>query len=180
MRKLVVQMQCTMDGYVGAPDGDVMWAFPDFSSDFVDWVVDRIGQAGAHLMGSVTYHEMASHWPISDEPYAPPMNNIPKIVFSNSLEKADWAKTTIVAGDAVEQTRRLKQEPGKELLVHGGAGIVRTLTRAGLVDEYRLFYHPVALGAGRSIFDLAEPVRFKPTELTRFESGLFVAVFQRQ
>lgn len=180
MRKLVVQMQCTLDGYVGGPNGEVEWAFPDFSPDFVAWTVDRISQAGAHLMGRVTYQEMANHWPTSDEPYAPPMNNIPKIMFSNTLKTADWQTTTIVSGDPVEQAKRLKQEPGKELLVHGGTQIVRALTRAGLVDEYRLFYHPVALGAGRSIFDVAEPVRYIPGELTRFDSGLFVTVFRKQ
>jgi dihydrofolate reductase len=148
MRKLIVQMQISIDGFVCGPKGELDWIFPDVDEGYTKWTVDKVWQAGAHLMGSVTYGDMASYWPTSTEPVALPMNQIPKIVFSNSLREARWAETRIVAGDLRAGISRLKEEPGKELLAHGGARFVRALVSAGLVDEYRFVEHPVALGKG--------------------------------
>src|SRR5262245_20619705 len=176
MRKLIVMMQVSLDGFVGRPDGELDWIFPDFSGDAVAWLVDSIGQAGAHVMGRHTYVGMAAHWPSSTEPYAPAMNNIPKVVFSRTLTTAAWNKTEIRSADLATEIGRLKSEPGKDLLAHGGSGFVRSLTRAGLVDEYRLLIHPVALGEGLKLFDTAEPIRLKHVSTTTFESGLIAAV----
>ena len=178
MRKLILQMQVSLDGFVGRRDGDVEWAFPDFSDDAVAWIVDHISDVGAHLMGRSLYHDMAAHWPTSTEPYAQPMNDIPKIVFSSTLKKADWNKTEIVSGDVGTEVKRLKAEPGKDLLVHGGARLVQSLTRAGLVDEYRLLIHPVVLGEGLRLFGLEQPTRLKHVETTTFTSGLIAAVYR--
>jgi dihydrofolate reductase len=177
MRKLVIQMQVTLDGFVGAPDGDVNWAFPDFSDDAVQWIVDHISEVDAHLMGRSLYHDMAGHWPTSTEPYAPAMNDIPKIVFSSTLKTADWKGTTILSGDLATEVGKLKDQAGKELLVHGGARLAQSLTRAGLVDEYRLLIHPVVLGEGLRLFDFGQPTRLKPVSTTTFTSGLVAAVF---
>jgi dihydrofolate reductase len=177
MRKLVMQMQVTLDGFVGAPDGDVTWAFPDFSDDAVQWIVDHIKDVDAHLMGRSLYHDMAGHWPTSTEPYAPAMNDIPKIVFSSTLKTAEWKGTTIVSGDLVTEVTKLKGQPGKELLVHGGARLAQSLSKAGLVDEYRLLIHPVVLGEGLRLFGFDQPTRLKPVSATTFTSGLIAAVF---
>ena len=131
MRKLVIQMQVTLDGFVGAPDGDVTWAFPDFSDDAVQWIVDHISDVGAHLMGRSLYHDMAGHWPTSTEPYAPPMNDIPKIVFSSTLKTADWKETTIVSGDLVTEVKKLKEPAGK------GAARPRRRASCAIVVEGR-------------------------------------------
>lgn len=93
-------------------------------------------------MGSVTYYDMAAHWPNSDESYAVPMNQIPKIVFSKSLKKAHWGETRIVAGGLSTEIKRLKQEPGRGLLAHGGVRFAQSLIRTGLIDVYRLIVHP--------------------------------------
>jgi dihydrofolate reductase len=114
-------------------------------------------------MGSVTYRDMAAHWPSSTESYAAPMNQIPKIVFSGSLKNADWRDTRIVSGDLAKEIAKLKQEPGRDLLAHGGVRFAQSLVRTRAVDEYRLVIHPVVLGRGKRIFaDLAAPMRFKP------------------
>ena len=90
-------------------------------------------------MGRVTYEQMASAWPTSSDDYAGPMNEIPKVVFSNSLTSADWGETTIAAGDLAEAVTRLKQERSDGyLLAHGGARFARSLVETGLIDEYRL------------------------------------------
>jgi dihydrofolate reductase len=98
---------------------------------------------------------MAAHWPGASGPFATPMSEIPKVVFSDSLASADWGETTIVAGDLAEAVARLKQE--RYLLAHGGARFARSLVQTGLIDEYRLLIHPVVLGAGERIFSLRSP-----------------------
>jgi dihydrofolate reductase len=189
MAKLILQMQCSLDGFVCGPHGELAWAFPDMDAEYRGWIVERLWRASAHLMGAVTYRDMAAHWPTSREAYAEPMNRIPKIVFSSSIQLAEWERTEIIAGDLAEHDRpfgklqaggdfaehiaRLKREREGELLAHGGVRFARSLIRSQLVDEYRLMVHPIALGRGRSIFaDLAEPVRLAPIAQTVFQSGL--------
>ena len=107
-----------------------------------------MSNAGAHLIGATTYAAWAAHWPNTPGPFARPMNEIPKIVFSNSLTSADWDKTTIAAGDLTETVTRLKRErSGGYLLAHGGARFARSLAETGLIDEYRLAVHRVRASA---------------------------------
>ena len=172
-------MQCTLDGFVSDANGDLKWIFPDFDRYWENWAVDALWQAGAHLMGRATYHGMAAHWPTSREPYAPPMNEISKIVFSRTLKRADWCDTKILDGDLAMEVARLKREPGRDLLAHGGVTFARSLVKTGLVDEYRLVVHPIALGRGASLFsELAAPIRLKLVKSVPFKTGLAVNVFQ--
>ena len=108
-----------------------------------------MSNADAHLVGAATYAGWAGYWPAASGPFAKPMNEIPKVVFSDSLASAGWGETTIAAGDLAEAVTRLKQErSGGYLLAHGGARLARSLVETGLIDEYRLMIHPVVLGAG--------------------------------
>jgi hypothetical protein len=102
-------------------------------------------------MGATTYAVMAAHWPSASGPFAKPMNEIPKVVFPDSLASADWGETTIAAGDLAAAVTRLKRErSGGYLLAHGGARFARSLVEAGLIDEYRLLQRrsrrPVLVG----------------------------------
>jgi dihydrofolate reductase len=100
--------------------------------------VETVSNAGAHLMGATTYAVMAAHWPGASGPFAKPMNQIPKGVFSDSLASADWGETTIATGDLAEAITWLKQERSDGyLLAHGGARFARSLVETGLIDEYR-------------------------------------------
>ena len=172
MRLLILQMQMTLDGFIGGPNGEVDWAFPGFSDEYAAWGTAELWNASIHLMGRVTYGEMAAHWPTSTEPYAAPMNEIPKLVFSRTLKRADWPETRIVAIDPGPEVARLKRDNGKPLLVHGGAQIARALIRSGQIDVYRLIVHPVVLGKGRSLFDeIDAPFRLRLTELRKFDTG---------
>jgi dihydrofolate reductase len=109
---------------------------------FKRWILDSVWAAGAHLMGRVTYEEMAAFWPTSTSEYAAPMNVIPKVVFSRTLQHADWPETRIARGDLAEEIARLKREPGNDLIAYGGATLDQALSRLGLVDEYRLMIQP--------------------------------------
>jgi dihydrofolate reductase len=105
------------------------------------------------------------------------MNEIPKIVFSNSLVSAGWPETTIVAGDVAEAVMRLKQErSGGYLLAQGGTRFAQSLVATGLIDEYRLVVHPVVLGAGERLFD--KPLTIKPIHTTAFSRGAVAHVFE--
>jgi dihydrofolate reductase len=178
MRRLILQMQMTLDGFIGGPNGEVDWAFPGFNDEYAAWGAAELWNASVHLMGRVTYDEMAAHWPTSTEPYAAPMNEIPKIVFSRALKRADWPETRIVATDPCTEITRLKRDDGKPLLAHGGAQIARTLIRSGQIDIYRLIVHPVVLGNGRSLFDEIEaPFRLRLTDLRKFGTGVVAKTF---
>jgi len=179
MRKLILQMQYSLDGFVSGPNGELDWIFPDLDAEYAAWGVERLWRAGAHLMGGVTYRDMAAHWPSSTEPYAAPMNQIPKIVFSGSLKNADWRDTRIVSGDLAKEIARLKQEPGRDLLAHGGVRFAQSLVRTRSIDEYWLVIHPIALGRGMRIFsDLAAPMRFKLVSQAKFKTGLIAMEMQ--
>jgi dihydrofolate reductase len=154
MSKLVLKMSTSFDGFATSTDGTHEWMFPTFSDDAGDWTIACMEETAAHLMGSTTYHAMAGHWPESDSRFAPYMNQLPKIVFSNSLTSADWDKTRIVSGDLAEGIVALKAEYGPQgiLMAHGGPTFAKSLVATGLVDEYRILVHPVVIGEGRSLF----------------------------
>ncbi len=178
-RRLVLQMGVSLDGIVAVGRGDgsvpVMegeWGLPPEDPELTRLKLAWVREAGAHLMGRVTYEAMAAHWPSSTHAYAAPMNDIPKIVFSNTLDRADWGHTQIVRGDFAQEIARLKREPGKDLLAHGGATFVQSLARNDLIDEYRLITHPVAVGNGFPLFkDLQTPLRMALVDARTFDSA---------
>src|SRR5262245_17093515 len=165
MASLVLKMSVSLDGYVAPSDGSTDWIAAGSSDDALSWTVETVSNAGAHLMGAATYAVMADYWPSDSGPFAKPMNEIPKVVFSNSLASADWDETTIAAGDLAEAITRLKQERSDGyLLAHGGARFARSLVETGLIDEYRLLIHPTVLGAGERIF--LAPLSIEPMSTT--------------
>jgi dihydrofolate reductase len=136
-------------------------------------------QAGTHIMGRATYQDMAGFWPTSSHPSAAPMNDIPKVVFSRTLQSADdWPKTRIARGDTAEEIARLKAEPGGEILAHDGTQFVHSLIRLGLVDQYRLWVLPAAAGKGAPLFPgLDHPLKLRLVKSTAFPSGILELVY---
>ncbi len=178
VRSLILKMHASVDGYVCTPTGDVEWIFPDFDDELQKWEVERLWQAGCHIMGRALYEEMAPYWPNSKEPYAPPMNEIPKVVFSKTLKTAGWGKTEIVAGDLAVEVARLKRHSGKDILAHGGASFAQSLAKLNLVDEYRLLVHPIVLGSGKSCF--ASRVGLRLVSSHKFPSGVVALTYSRR
>lgn len=179
MRNVIVMMSVSVDGFVapvkGAPDHRSEPEDPVLKQTKLDWLRD----AGTHAMGRVTYEEMASHWPQSADAYAAPMNDLPKVVFSSTLENADWNDSQVARGDLAEEISALRQEPGGEIIAWGGASFVQALSRAGLVDEYRLVINPVALGAGLPLFkDLAAPMRLQLIHSTSYATGAVLHIYR--
>jgi dihydrofolate reductase len=179
MASLVLKMSVSLDGYVAPADGSGGWIAAGGSDDAVRWNVETVSGAGAHLMGATTYAGMAAHWPSDPGPFAKPMNEIPKVVFSGSLTSADWGETQIATGNLADAITRLKQErSGGYLLAHGGARFARSLVGTGLIDEYRLLIHPAILGAGERLFPA--PLAIKPVSTTVFSGGAVAHVFTAQ
>lgn len=178
MRKVVLKIHVSLDGYIRGADGDVMdWVFRTYDNELKAWEVDLLWQAGTHIMGRNLYQEMAAHWPTSTEDFAPPMNEIPKVVFSKTLKQANWRKTHVVSGDLAEELDRLKQEPGQDILVHGGANFVQSLSKLNLIDEYRLIVHPVVLGSGLPLFAEGMDLDFLASKT--FPAGAIALIYGR-
>jgi dihydrofolate reductase len=179
MRLVVLQMGVTLDGFVHGAQGYEDWDLPPEEAAVVAWKACSLREAGTHIMGRVTYEEMAQVWPNETGVYADVMNEIPKVVFSTTLTRADWAETRIASGDLVEDISRLKREPGGVILAHGGATFLHALIREGLIDEYRLVIHPVAIGHGTGLFgSLAAPLRLDLVEAQTFPSGTAINVYR--
>jgi dihydrofolate reductase len=173
---LVLKMSVSLDGFVAPIDGSTDWIAAGGSEDGFSWTVETVSNAGAHLIGAATYTAWAGYWPTASGPFAKSMNEIPKVVFSNSLTSADWGETTIAAGDLAEAITRFKQERSDGyLLAHGGVRFARSLVETGLIDEYRLVIHPVVLGAGERLF--LAPLTIEPVSTTVFSGGAVAHVF---
>lgn len=169
MRRVVLMMSVSVDGYVAGPYGHA-GGIPE-PDDLKRWKLDRIGRAGTHIMGRVTYAEMAGYWPTSTDEYAAPMNEIPKVVFSKTLEETAWAGSSIARGDLADEIATLRRRPGGEIIAWGGANFAQSLSRAGLVDEYILVIQPVAFGSGLPLFaDLPDALRLDLIEAKTFDS----------
>ena len=176
MASLVLKMSISLDGYVASVDGSADWKAAGRSNDSTSWVVETVSNARAHLVGAATYAEWAGYWPGASGPFAQAMNEIPKVVFSNSLASADWGETEIAAGDLAEAITRIKRErPDGYLLAQGGARFARSLVQTGLIDEYRLVVHPVVLGAGERLFSTPHTIESMST--TAFSGGAVAHVF---
>ena len=176
MASLVLKMSVSLDGYVAPADGSTSWEAAGRSPEGAAWTLETVGNAAAHLMGSATYARWAGFWPTAPGPFAKPMNDIPKVVFSNSLNSVDWAGTTIASGSLTDEVTRLKEQRSDGyLLAQGGARFARSLVDTGLIDEYRLVVHPVVLGGGERLF--TAPLTIEPSSTTAFSSGTVAHVF---
>jgi dihydrofolate reductase len=156
MRKLIYSMGVSLDGFIAGPDGEIDWSAPD--EELHRFHNQQVRELGAHLCGRRLYEVMA-YWETADEnPSAPEhelefariWNELPKIVFSKTLEKVE-GNARLVSNGVVEEVTKLKEQPGKDLAV-GGAGLASTLIEGDLVDDFRLFISPVLLGGGTPYF----------------------------
>ena len=193
MRPLILKMSISLDGFVGGPNGETDWMHRSRDDGARGWVEDTLRQAGLHAMGRRTYDDMADYWPTSIHPLAAAMNEVPKVVFtrrrsldldagrttSHAASSESWAKAEVVNGDLTAEMTRLKQQPGKDILAHGGAAFAQSLAASGLVDEYRLVVHPVVLGAGLPLFaQLPNPLDLELRGITLFRSGIAAHVYR--
>jgi dihydrofolate reductase len=181
VRDLILKMAVSIDGFVSDLDGGNKWMF-GADQEAKAWAVETIWNASLHIMGSRSFHAMAAYWPTSTDVFAPPMNQIPKAVFSRqksailrnvntkaALDEvrahagtgrstepqpgaASWAQAYVASGDLAEEIAKLKAQEGKPIIAHGGVSFARSLVAQGLVDQFALWVSPVALGKGLPLF----------------------------
>lgn len=165
MRKLVLFAHMSLDGFAGDKNGGL--GFLSYNEELQQYAEELIKTVGAPVYGRNTYHLMAGYWPsVLNNPdeeshslaHARWVQEIPKIVFSTTLPSADWNNTTLIKDNIVEEVNKLKQQPGKDLVIFGSPGLARSFMHLGLIDEYKLTLHPVLLGEGISLFDASTPM----------------------
>lgn len=161
MRRIIVMMSVSLDGFIEGPDRELDWQLVD--DELHSHFNEQLKTMGAFLDGRVTYELMAGFWPTADSDpastapmveFAQIWRDLPKIVFSTTLEQADW-NTTIKRDVDPEEILALKAQPGGDLVV-GGADLAAAFRRHGLIDEYRLYIHPVVIGRGKPLFQTSD------------------------
>lgn len=159
MRKVVLFMHVSLDGFAAGPKGEL--DFLTYDEELVQYAADLVKTVGSPVYGRTTYQLMESYWPtVLTKPDAPKhaqehaqwVENIPKIVFSRTLNEVTWNNTRLIKDNVSDEVRKLKQEPGKDLAIFGSPGLATTFMKEGLIDEYKLTVHPVILGNGLSVF----------------------------
>jgi dihydrofolate reductase len=189
--RLTLTMFVTLDGVVQAPGGPEEdpsgafehggWLVPYADDDMAQAMAGFFAEADAFLLGRRTYEIFAAWWPkVTDpnDPIAGPLNNLPKYVASRTLEEVSWEGSELLKGDVATEVAELKGRPGRELQVHGSAGLAQTLMQHDLVDEYRLLTYPVVLGTGKRLFaDGAKPVALSHVDHKATSTGVSIDVY---
>jgi len=182
MRKVLFQMLISLDGYFEGPDSEIDWHNVD--SEFNDYAVDNLNNADMLLFGRVTYELMAGYWPTelatTDDPVvAGKMNSLPKVVFSKTLSSAEWNNTTLVKENYEEEVLKLKQQPGRNLVIFGSSDLAVTFMEHDLIDEFQIFVNPVILGKGKPLFNgIKHRYKLKLLSTRTFGSGNVLLCYQ--
>jgi dihydrofolate reductase len=195
MRKIILSIMVSADGFIARADGNIDWFLTDAS--FEEEMLTLLGGVDAMLFGRKSYELLADFWPTAGSPSSPDapggftsreraiefarlMNTIPKIVFSRTLKQLRWGPGELVQHDVPGAIARLTAAPGRDLVLFAGAGLAQTFMQLDRIDEYRLMVHPVMLGTGIALFDGALPER----QLTlrgaqTFSSGVVLLRYDR-
>ncbi len=185
MRKLKLQVQMSIDGFIAGPNGETDWMVGNWDGELKKYVynltrpVDCI-VIGRNLAGNFIDSWQDRHRENSEDVFARKMVDTPKLVFSRTLNTITWKNTKLVKGDLYEEILRMKKKNGKDIIAYGGVIFLSSLIKTGLVDEYNLFINPVVLGDGKSIFRDSEFARFNLVYSTSFDCGITALCYTRE
>jgi dihydrofolate reductase len=189
MRELILQMMVSVDGMTEGPDQDLDWAYVD-DPDLDDSLAQLLDSVDAQIFGRVSYQMIGQYWPDAennpltpgDKMLAPKVNGVPKIVVSHRDCQLTWQPATRIGSDLAAEVRALKEQPGRPLVVFGGATTALEFIRLDLVDEYRLLVFPVILGRGTRLFaEDGERRDLQLIETTTFPtSGVMLQRYRRR
>ncbi len=180
MRKLWVKAWLTLDGVFDATTMGHWWQNTN-NPERMRYITEQYAQGDVYLLGRVTYEMLWPGWSqetTGDGP-GPHLNRMQKYVVSTSLQEAPWKKSTIISENVVEEIRRLKEQPGKDIIIDGSATLVHSLMGTGLIDEYRFVVEPFVMGRGRRFFaDGTPPTKLNLVESRTLGSGSLALVYQ--
>jgi dihydrofolate reductase len=188
MRKLAVNTFMSLDGVMqapGGPDEDPTGGFTLGGwgvNYFDDEMMERVAESGPYelLLGRGTYEIFAAHWPYDEGPIADQLNGTRKHVASTTLDQVDWNNSTLITGDVAEYVAALKREDGAEIQVHGSPGLIQTLLKHDLIDEFRLWIFPVVIGTGKRFFgDGTIPAGLRLVDSKVTKTGVTVNTYER-
>ena len=185
MRKLIVFNHISIDGYFTGENGDFKWAHTgNDDPEYAAFVAGNASGEGQLLFGRVTYDLMAGYWPTAmadqhDPVVAKGMNNMQKVVFSRTMEKALWNNTKLIKTDIVSAIRKMKNESGPAMVIMGSGSIISQLASQQIIDEYQIIVNPVALGKGRTMFDdMNKMLSLKLMSSRTFQNGKVFLCFE--
>jgi dihydrofolate reductase len=179
LRRVIVSNVASLDGFFETPDKKLDWVVTD--TEFFDYAKAMLRAADTLLFGRATYQHMANYWPTAPaDEIADKMNNLPKIVFSRTLQKVEWNNSRLAEKNPEEEVSKLKKQAGMDMVVLGSATVASSLLQAGLVDEYRVILQPVLMGKGNSLFkDITERMQLKLISTRAFGSGVVLLSYER-
>jgi dihydrofolate reductase len=185
MRKLKLQVQISVDGFIAGPNGEMNWMTWTMDEDFTSYVNELTDSSDTILLGRKLAEGFIPYWssvaanPQDPQyPFGKKMSDLPKVVFSKTVKDADWANTEVANGDLVSEVNKLKNAKGKDIIVYGGAGFVSSLIKEGLIDELHLFVNPTALGHGLPIFkEVESALKLKLVKALPLNSGIVILCY---
>jgi dihydrofolate reductase len=187
MRKLILSMQVSLDGFIEGPNGDSSWLIKDDDEQWQD-LFEMVESVDLFLLGRAMFPGYRDYWKqaltkpgfsSNEVAYARLAEKTNHIVFSNTVKDPEWSNTKIVKGRVAEEVAKLKNQPGKDIQVVGGAKLAATVIEAGLVDEYRLRINPVIVGSGKSFFKDQNTKRFLELISTKkLKSGIVIVRYK--
>ncbi|HVO44514.1 MAG TPA: dihydrofolate reductase family protein [Aggregatilineales bacterium] len=174
MRKVVVTEFLSLDGVMEDPG----WTFKYWNAEIAKFKGEESNASDALLLGRVTYQGFAAAWPASKDEGAAYFNSVRKYVVSTTLDTVEWNNSRLIKGNIVAEIRKLKQQDGKDIIVHGSATLVRMLMQHDLVDCYRLLVYPVVLGKGKRLFQEGAIATLNLVEARSFSSGVVALIYE--
>ena len=185
MRRITMLNRISLDGFYAGSNGEIDWFIHD---NAVDAAAHQMMQPDTVLFGRLTYQMFEAYWPsISDDPTAPPearqlsaeLNDMPKIVFSRTLDRVTWKNSELVREDPVDFIPELQQRDGSDITIFGSGSIVQQLTSAGLIDEYLVIVSPIILGTGKPLFSSNTRIKLECIQSRHFDSGNVLMHYRR-
>ena len=186
MRKLILQVQMTIDGFISGRNGEMDWMKFPWTKDIIDYVRKITEPVDTILLGRKLAEGFIPHWKnVVKNPDDPEYEGgvkytiTPKIVFSKTLDKSIWDNTEIANGDLIEEVTKLKNQKGNDIIVYGGGTFVSALIKNKLIDEFHLFINPSVIGQGMPIFkDIESMQNFTLIKTTNFDCGIVVVTYK--
>lgn len=186
MRKLKLQVQVTVDGFISGQNGEMDWMCFNWTEDIINYVREITEPVDTIILGRKLAEGFIPHWEkVVQDPKNPEYEgglkytSTPKIVFTRTLEKSIWENTEIANGELVEEITNLKNKEGKDIIAYGGGTFVSALIKNKLIDEIHLFVNPSAIGNGMPIFkELNETQKFTVLNVKHFDCGIITLIYK--